>query len=356
MDKQRIGRVIENMRREGLTQIIVSSTASIFYLTGLWMDPHERLLALYLDDSGKTVLFGNEIFGFEAVPDLTIISHKDTDEPLRGMSEVLKPGKLGIDKFWSSKFLIGLMELRRDIIPVIGSGPVDMARRIKDEGEIMLMRYNSQINDEVIGAVIDMIGEGVTENNLASEVNRLFLKNGADCEGPQIVCFGANCADPHHSPDNTIIKRGDSVILDIYSPIHRYWCDMTRTVFFRKPSDRQRKVYELVRYANEKAISMIKPGILLSEIDKAARTCIEKAGYGSNFTHRLGHGIGLECHEPPDVSQASEIPLEAGMVFSVEPGVYLPGEFGTRIEDLVLVTVDGCEVLNKFSKELRVID
>lgn len=131
---------------------------------------------------------------------------------------------------------------------------------------------------------------------------------------------------------------------------------MTRTVFYKTVTDRQRQVYDLVKQANETAISRIKPGVMLSEIDKTARDIITQGGYGEYFTHRLGHGIGLECHEPPDVSLASDIPLEVGMIFSVEPGIYLPGEFGVRIEDLVMVIEDGCEVLNQYPKELQVVD
>lgn len=356
MNIERINRVIENMKEDGLTQIIVSSTASLYYLTGFWVEPHERMIALYLDDSGRTILFGNEIFGLQSTPELPLISHKDSDNSVKDLANAVKPGKLGIDKFWSCKFLIELMELRNNIVPVLGSAPVDLARRRKDETEIDLMRYNSRINDRVMSSVINMLKEGVAENYLSSEVNKHFLQNGADCEGTQIVCFGANCADPHHSSDSSVLKAGDSIIFDIFTPIKRYWCDMTRTVFYKTVSHQQRLVYDLVKAANETAISRIKPGVLLSEIDKTARDIITQGGYGEFFTHRLGHGIGLECHEPPDVSIVSDVLLEAGMIFSVEPGIYLPGEFGVRIEDLVLVTENGCEVLNQYPKEMQVID
>ena len=131
---------------------------------------------------------------------------------------------------------------------------------------------------------------------------------------------------------------------------------MTRTVFYKEASEEQKKVYELVKQANLTAIERVRPGVYLSELDKTARDIITEGGYGPYFTHRLGHGVGLECHEPPDVGSASEFPLEPGMVFSIEPGIYLPGKFGVRIEDLVLVTEDGCEVLNRASKDLRIVE
>ncbi|HZK24955.1 MAG TPA: Xaa-Pro peptidase family protein [Oscillospiraceae bacterium] len=355
MNKQRIERVIATMQTAGLQQMIVSATAALYYLTGYWVEPHERMIALYLDAAGQAVLFGNEIFGLPSTPALPLVCHKDSDNPVADLAKHAAPGKLGIDKFWYSKFLVELLELRPDIVPVHGSAPIDLARTTKDEAEIAQMRHSSLINDQVIAAVIGMLQEGITENQLASQVNQQFLQHGADSEGPQLVCFGANGADPHHSGDQTKLQPGDSVTFDIFTPINRYWCDMTRTVFYQTVSDRQRQVYELVKQANEAAIAAIKPGVLLSTIDQTAREIIIQGGFAPYFTHRLGHGIGLECHEPPDVSLASEIPLTPGMIFSVEPGIYLPDEFGVRIEDLVLVTAAGCEVLNHYSKELQVI-
>ena len=354
--QERIARVAAFMREEKLPQIIVSSTASVYYLTGLWVEPFERMLALLIYDDGTTVLYGNALFGLEGSDELPLKVHKDSDNPVAALAAGLRPGKVGIDKFWYSKFLLGLLELRGDIKPVDGSGPVDTARRQKDTAERDAMRHSSKMNDEVIALAIAAVREGVRENELASLVNAEYVKRGADSEGVQLVCFGANGSDPHHGADSSVLKAGDSVIFDIFTPISRYWCDMTRTVFYKSVSDKQREVYELVRRANEAAIAAARPGILLSELDAVARDIITEGGYGEYFTHRLGHGCGLECHEPPDVSSASPSPLEEGMVFSIEPGIYLPGEFGVRIEDLVLITKDGCEVLTAYPKDLQVIE
>ncbi len=356
MAQSRIGRVMERMKQQGLSQILVTSTASVYYLTGFWVEPHERMLALYLDDSGKAILYGNEIFGIPSTSQLPVVAHTDGDDPVATLSEVVRAGRLGIDKFWYSKFLIGLMSRRPDIIPVHGSGPVDLCRQYKDSTERHAMHHSSAMNDQVMAAAISALREGVCENELASLVNREFLSRGADCEGTQLVCFGPNGADPHHSGDGTVLRPGDSVTFDIFTPIGRYWCDMTRTVFYRSVNKEQREVYELVCHANEAAEAAVRPGVLLSELDRIAREIITDGGYGPRFTHRLGHGCGLDCHEPPDVSGASDVTLEPGMVFSIEPGVYLPGEFGVRIEDLVLVTETGCEVLNHYPKELQVIE
>ena len=356
MNQDRKKRIIANMKQEGLSQLIVSSTASIYYLTGLWIEPHERMIALYLDDGGQSILFGNEIFGIAPQEGLPLYTHKDGENPVEELAKHVKAGSLGIDKFWSGKFLISLMDLRPDVKPVHGSAPVDRARMLKDAQEIEALRRSSALNDEVVELMISQVKEGAVENQLAARVNRLYLERGADCEGTQLVCFGPNGADPHHNGDGTVLKPGDSVIFDIFIPFGRYWCDMTRTVFYKEAGEEQRRVYELAKKANLAAIQRIKPGVFLSELDKTARDIITEGGYGPYFTHRLGHGVGLECHEPPDVGSASEFPLEPGMVFSVEPGVYLPGKFGVRIEDLVLVTENGCEVLNKASKDLRIVE
>ena len=355
MNQARIQRVAARMQAEGLSQILVTATTSLYYLTGHWVDPHERMIALLLSDDGRATLFGNEIFGLSSAPDLPFVSHKDGDDPVADLAKAVKPGKLGIVKFWYSKFLIGLMAHRPDVTPADGSAPVDVTRKRKDADEIAAMRHASAMNDQVVAAVIGALKDGVRENEMTALVNREFLARGADCEGTQLACFGPNGADPHHSGDSTVVKPGDSATFDIFTPIHRYWCDMTRTVFFKEVSAKQRQVYELVRQANAAAEAMARPGVLMSELDGAARKIITDGGYGPYFTHRLGHGCGIDCHEPPDVSGASDVPAEPGMIFSVEPGIYLPGEFGVRIEDLVLITEDGCEVLNKYPKELKVV-
>lgn len=355
MNQERIDRTVQLMRRLDLKQIIVTSTASVYYLTGLWVEPMERMLALLLTDSGEMTLFGNAMLGLPELFPIPILLHADGEDPIKELAAALAPGEVGIDKFWYSKFLLALMARRPDIVPVEGSAPVDQARKLKDFLEREAMRHSSQINDQVMKEAIGALREGVRENELAGFISQSFLRRGADSEGPQLVCFGANGADPHHAPGAATLEPGDSVVLDIFAPINRYWCDMTRTVFYRSVGVEQRRVYDLVRRANESAIAVIRPGISLSHLDSVARDIITDGGYGQYFTHRLGHGCGIDCHEPPDVSGASDGLLEPGMIFSVEPGVYLPGKFGVRIEDLVLVTESGCHVLNGYPKDLQII-
>ena len=353
----RVRRVTELMASEKLDQIIVTSTPSVFYLTGLWIEPFERLLALYLDVDGRMTLFGNTLFAIERDKHaFACVLHSDGDNPVKQLSSLMRPGRIGIDKAWPSKFLIGLMELRPDLKPVAGWAPVDRARMCKDDEEIARIREASKQNDRVVATAIAELREGVTEAALASFVAEEFSRLGADFPvGMQVVSFGQSAADPHHVPDKSVLRAGSCALFDIFTPFNRYWCDMTRTVYLGGVSRKEEIIYETVRAANEAAIAAIKPGIPLSQIDRIARNMITEAGYGSYFTHRLGHGVGLECHEPPDCSPGSETVAEPGMVFSVEPGIYIPGKYGVRIEDLVLVTETGGESLNLYSKQLSII-
>lgn len=355
MNNSRVARVIENMNAEGLDQILVTAPSSVYYLTGHMIHPGERMMALYINNNGDTRLFANRLFALAGATDINLVEFDDTEDPVAILAETVKNGKLGIDKLWPSQFTIRLMN-QKSITPVLGSGPVDLARMCKDVEELALMRKASLMNDEAITRTIEQIREGMTETELeAAYIANAKEISGEDISFVPITCFGANCAEPHHSNDETVLKNGDSVILDVGLLHRRYCSDMTRTVFFGSVTEEQKKVYDLVKRANEAGRAAVRPGVEMCEFDRAARKVIEDAGYGQYFTHRTGHGIGLEVHEPPDNSSVSHVIARPGMCFSVEPGIYLPGKFGVRIEDLVTVTEDGCETLNKLDRELRII-
>lgn len=356
MNQSRLTHVIQNMQKEGLRQILVTATPSVYYLTGIWVEPMERFWALSLRDDGAVKLFGNELFSLVPQEGLELILHKDGENPVKDLASTLLPGKIGVDKTWPARFLIPLLQCRGDLIPVDGSSPVDLARMVKDTEEIEKMRKASRINDEVMREAVGMVREGAKENEIALSVQNLYARKGGD-HSPEveIASFGANAADPHHEPSDTALRDGDCVVLDLFNPIGHYWCDMTRTVFFRSASPLQEKVYDTVKRANLAAEAAVRPGVPLGEFDRTARGIIEEAGYGKYFNHRLGHGCGMDCHEMPDNGPGSRVLAQPGMIFSVEPGIYLPGELGVRIEDLVLVTETGCEVLNRFPKDLTIV-
>lgn len=353
---ERMDRVRAALRAQGLTQMIVCDPKSVWYLTGVAVEPYERLLALYLPTEGEPVLFLNRLFTVPEPPCRTVW-HTDTDKPVAQIAEVVDAGRpLGIDKEWPAKFLIPLMETHPGMQVVLSSDCVDDCRACKDAEEQALMREASRINDAVNEAAKHYIKAGMTEREVAEFIDAQYRAHG--CEGPSfttIVSFGANAADPHHEPDDTVLKEGDCVLFDMGCVKSRYCSDMTRTWFCGQPTEKQAAVHDLVRRANEAAEALIKPGVRLCELDAAARDLITEAGYGAYFNHRLGHFIGQTDHEKGDVSSANTAVARPGMIFSIEPGVYLPGEFGVRVEDLVLVTETGCEVLNRNDKHWDVV-
>ncbi len=350
---ERIDRVLESMKQEGLHQMMVTDPKSIWYLTGVDVDPYERLFAFYINDEGRRVLFLNNLYTVEPTA-FEEIWFSDTDDQITLMANVVTADEpLGIDKEWTARFLLPLLEKCPGMKPVLASKHVDNCRACKDEAEILLMKEASRVNDLVIERAAKYVKVGMTEKEVARYIDEQFLLEGAQSPSfTTIVSFGANAADPHHEPDETVLHDGECVLIDMGCRKHHYCSDMTRTFIAGRPDPDFIKIHDLVRLANEKAESIIRPGVVLKDIDAAARDLITEAGYGKEFNHRLGHFIGQTDHEMGDVSAISEIVAKPGMIFSIEPGIYLKDRCGVRIEDLVLVTEDGCEVLNHVGKQL----
>lgn len=358
MNQNRRERVLANLQAMGLDQALICDPMSIWWLCGYYTEPYERFLGLYLDAQGANVLFANRLF-----PDATgcadkIVTFDDTASPIPLLAQVVDSTRpLGVDKELAARWLVPLMEAGAASGYVLGSPAVDAARSIKDATEQDLMREASLVNDKAMGWLAAQVAEGATESGIAEGLLGEYRRLGAeDHSFAPIVSFGANAADPHHGPDGTVFHKGDMVLFDVGCKRQWYCSDMTRTFFTAKPTARQLLVYDTVRRANEEAEKIVRPGVTFAQIDLTARHIIEDAGFGPNFTHRLGHQIGLVDHEPGDVSSVHDEPVQPGQIFSIEPGIYVPGEIGVRIEDLVIVTEDGCEVLNHYAKEPTVLE
>lgn len=356
-EMNRVDRVIEKLNERGLSQLLVTDPRSIFYLTGVSVEPGERFFALLVKTDGDMTLFANRLFALPHEIGIETVWLSDTDIVSDAVSgRIDAASDLGADKTTAARFLIPIQEKMAGGRTVLASDCVDWVRAVKDGDELEKMREASRINDTVMGETAAYIRAGATEKEIADYLVSRYAHYG--CEGVSfepIVSFGANAADPHHMPDGTVIGEGDCAVIDIGCRKNGYCSDMTRTFFLGKAEPEHSAVYGLVREANERAEAIVRPGVRLCDIDAAARDHIAAAGYGEYFTHRLGHFIGLEVHEYGDVSAAFKKPVEPGMCFSIEPGIYLPGKLGVRIEDLVTVTERGCEVLNGFSKDLRVL-
>ncbi len=350
MIQERVNKVLKLMEEKKIPQMIVSDAAAIFYLTGRWIHSGERMLALYLNLNGNNKLFINELFPISEDLGMEKIWFNDTENPVEILAE-------NVDKEKPAHFLIKLMQLKGGSTFVNGSEILDRVRMCKAEKEKDLMRVASKLNDEAMGKMIKLVPAMHSEKKMGKLLGDIW--EGMGTEGHSfdpIIGYGANAADPHHEMDNSTVKEGDSVVIDIGCKMNSYCSDMTRTVFYKSVSDHSREIYEIVKEANRRGIEKVKPGVRFCDIDAAARDYITEKGYGKYFTHRLGHSIGIEVHDFGDVSSVNTDCVQVGQIFSIEPGIYLPGDVGVRIEDLVIVTEDGCEVLNHYSKDLIIVE
>ena len=298
----RIEKLRVEMKKSGIAALLLTQPMSIAYLTGVKVAPGERFFALYVDEKGAK-LFVNVLFSVTECKDAEIISYKDGDDPLKIASDCFPENSLcGVDGLMPAKILLRLMNLRNDLKFTDGGMLTAKVRMYKDKDEQAKMRASSLQNDEVMGELIELAKSRLSEKALAESLLPMYLKRGGGALSfDPITGYGPHAAEPHHVPDDTMPKEGDCLVLDIGGVLDGYCSDMTRTVFLGEPSPEMRKIYEIVKGAQQAALDFIKPGVLLKDIDTVAREYIEKAGYGEYFTHRLGHGIGLEVHEEPSI-------------------------------------------------------
>lgn len=348
----RIDKVRKEMEQVGISQLVVSDSAALWYLTGEEIHSGERLTVLVIQP--ETVFWiRNQLFPlYHKTGDISDISFADGEDGISLLANSLQAGVCGVDRAWAAEFLLALQEKRKDISFVNGSPCIDVVRACKDAEEIEVMREASRINDRAMARMQAWIQVGMTERECADQLLSVYKEEGAEgFSFPPIVSFGAHGADPHHMPDDTVLQERDVVLLDMGCRKNHYCSDMTRTWFMGTPTEEEIRVHGIVEEAGRLAESMVRPGVSLKELDRVARQCITDAGYGAYFTHRLGHFIGIREHEAGEVSSSSPLVARPGMIFSIEPGIYLPGKFGVRIEDLVLVTEMGCEVLNHAKRQ-----
>lgn len=343
------------MNEKAVDTCIISDPDALNYFIQKRFSCGERLVALVVEQVGKPKLFLNELFPCDELESAELNRIKDTDDAVVLLARQLNGPVIGIDKVWPSGFLLKLMKEKPACQYVDGAELIDLIRSIKSEQEQQKMREASRLNDAVMDRVRTLIQPGITEKQLETQINAAFREiANSEPSFDTIVAFQENCADPHAVPSDKVLNEGMSVIVDMGCRFEGYCSDMTRTFFLKENT--MKEIYDTVLQANLAAIAKVKPGVTFSEIDLAAREVIEQAGYGEYYIHRTGHGIGLSVHEPYDVSSVNRRIVQPGMCFSIEPGIYLPNVGGVRIEDLVLVTEAGCEVLNHHPKDQPVIE
>jgi Xaa-Pro aminopeptidase len=361
-------RLLERRRRArslaaaaGLDGLLLTPGASLAYLTRHAPPPLERLTALVLRTAGDPVLLVPELERLGArdavgQSELEIVGWRDSEDPYARLSDLTGGGRWAIsDDAWAAHVL-GLQRAAGSIeLEPIGSA-VPLLRAVKDDEEIRLLRGAAQGADASFVDIVPLGFAGRTELDVAADLDRLLREHGHQRVDFTIVGSGPNGASAHHNPGDRVIERGDAVVLDFGGAAGGYCSDLTRTVFVGEPTSEAREVYEVVRAAQQAAFEAVRPGVACQDVDRAARSVIEEAGFGERFVHRTGHGIGLEVHEPPSIVGGNPTPLEEGMTFSDEPGIYLEGRFGVRIEDQVAVTSTGAERLNRAPRELTVVE
>ena len=357
MHVERANRILKALDGLDARQMLITDPMSIFYLTDIYVQPFERFFGLLLRSDGNHILFLNRLFFVPQDVGIEKVWYSDTDPVADIVAKYLDHSSpLAVDKDLTARHLLPLMEKKAAASFINGSPAVDYTRGIKDAEEQKKMIAASEINDAAMAQFKTLIHDGVTEAEAAGRMLEIYRNLGAEgFSFSPLVAFGANAADPHHEPDDTVVKPGDCVLFDVGCIKDGYCSDMTRTFYFKEVSNHCREIYHIVRRANEAAEALIRSGVRLCDIDAAARDLITKEGYGPQFNHRLGHFIGLKEHEYGDVSSGFDWPVQPGMIFSIEPGIYLTGDTGVRIEDLVLVTEDGVKILNRYPHELEII-
>lgn len=334
---ERIKKVQECLEKWGVDLLIVDNPIDLYYLTGQNVSTgrlviFEAAATLYVDgryyESCKESL---------AMP----VALLTKEHPLPSF----EGKRIGFDAgFTSYENYEKLSALKGERVPL--SHPLQSIREVKEREEIAYLRQAAELGSQGFDFVVSSLAEGVAEEELAVELELFWRKAGGEklAFDPHIA-FGANSAYPHYHAGKKRLKQGDLVLIDIGVVLNHYHSDMTRVVFFSEPDPELLNIYRVVHEAQLKALELCKPDTPLAELDRAARGLIEEEGYGAFFLHSLGHGVGLEIHESPTIRKDSSGVLKEGMVITIEPGIYLPGKGGVRLEDTVVITQEGFENL-----------
>ena len=361
---ERLRRTVAEAAARGIGALLVTPSVDYEYLLGYRAPALERLTCLILPVEGSPTLvlprlelplarhaLGALAEGLELVP------WDETDDPFQLVSSRLIGAlRVGLqDQMWS-RFVLRLRALL-DPAELVDAGPaIGAVRRIKQPEEVDRLRAVAAAADDAMRGITSERLSGRTEAEVNRRINTLLLEAGHDSADFAIVASGPNSASPHHEPGDRVIAAGDAVVLDIGGTRAGYCSDTTRTAFVGEPHADFIALYEVLRAAQAAACDAVAPGVPACDVDRAARRIIDEAGYGAAFFHRTGHGIGMETHEEPYIVDSNGEPLVAGEAFSVEPGIYVAGQWGARIEDIVACTESGGERLNTTSTELYLVD
>jgi Xaa-Pro aminopeptidase len=359
--RDRLARAAKETAAANLDALVITPSPDLLYLVGYDAPLLERLTALIARPDGSHLMIVPELERPRAAASpagalLDIEMWRDGEDPFEVVARVLPDGKTfgAADRMWAMH-LLGLQKALPVSSFVLASTVMTRLRIRKDEGEIQFLGRAGRSADESFNRITREGLGGRAEEDVSRRLSELLVETGCESAAFAIVGSGPNGASPHHDAGDRTIRAGDVVVLDFGGRVGGYCSDMTRTVSVGESTVEAKEAHEIVRQAQEAAFQAVKPGIRAEAIDRAARQVISDAGYGDHFIHRTGHGIGLEEHEHPYIVEGNSELLEPGMCFSIEPGIYLEGRFGVRIEDIVTVTEDGATRLNHAPRDLTVV-
>ena len=350
---------LENEKKDAA---IISDPVTIHYLTGFYSDPHERQMFLFVFTDQEPLLFvpALEVERASSTVSFPVVGYVDSENPWQKIKatlpvEAVKAVAVEFDnliltKYHGLKTVFGQADFT-NLTPFI-----QRMRLIKSADEIQKMLVAGQYADKAVNIGFDNISLNKTETDIIAQIDFAIKQEGYEMSFETMVLTGNNAANPHGIPGANKIENNALLLFDLGCMVNGYASDMTRTVAVGQPDQFKKDIYHLTLEAQQAALDFIKPGVTAHEVDRAARQVIEKAGYGEYFNHRLGHGIGMDVHEFPSIMEGNEMVIEEGMCFSVEPGIYIPGKVGVRIEDCGYVTKNGFELFTETSKDLLYFD
>lgn len=364
MNENRVKQLLEVLGAADSTHLVLAPGASFTYMTALSLHSSERLTLFGCSVQGQSALVVPQLELELAVQAGVgqVFSYADEDGPDRAVQAFVQAlamdvsSRVAVEETHLRLFEAAALR-RMGIVELLPGAQTMMALRLyKSDAEIAIMARAAAVTDEALTATLPLLKVDMTELEIAAELEYQLKKRGSQSlPFGTIVGAGERGALPHSVPGLTKVAQGDLVVLDFGAVVDGYVADTTRTIAFGDPGAEARNVYETVRLAQAAAVRSVRPGLTVSDVDRAARAIIEEAGFGPYFTHRTGHGLGLETHEYPSIMAGSSVQLQPGMTFTIEPGIYLSGKLGVRIEDDVVVTADGVRVLTQFSRELVVL-
>ncbi len=357
--RERLARARRAMADRSVDVLLLSVGSDLPYLTGYVAMPLERLTMAVIPRNGEAVLVVPELEAprVEPLPDVfTVRPWGETEDPIAIVASLTGPAPRVMigDHTWAV-FLMALQSALPGTTFISARPLTEALRLVKGNAEVELLRQAGGSADAVAGLLAREAFAGRSELEMSRRVSALLESNGTDVAGFAIVAAGPNGASPHHEAGDRTIRAGDPVVIDFGGKVKGYCSDTTRMFHVGEPTAKYREIHDVVLAAQRAGIAAVEPGATAESVDAAARRVIDDAGYGRYFIHRTGHGIGLDGHEDPYIVAGNKQRLEPGMAFSIEPGIYLPGEFGVRIEDIVVCTADGADRMNRAQREVIVV-